>query len=235
MSSDGSLCVVPARGGSRRIPRKNVRPFAGVPAIARTIATVAASGVADRIVVSTDDDEIAAVSRSAGAETPFVRRAELADDHTPTIPVVADAVTRLAELGIGPFVTTWVVYPTAVLVEPDDLVRASVARIAAGARVAMSVVSSRAPVERAWRRADDGRGHMEWPEHAGTRTQDLPEAYFDAGQFYVATTEFWTSGASLADVSPLLVPLPLDHAIDIDDEADWLVAEALFNARSSPG
>ncbi len=233
MSNDGSLCVIPARGGSRRIPRKNVRTFAGVPAIARTIETVATSGVADRIVVSTDDEEIAAVSRSAGAETPFIRRAELADDHTPTIPVVGDAIDRLAELGGGPFATTWVVYPTAVLIEPDDLVRASEARAAAGARVAMSVVSSRAPIERAWRRAVDGRGHMVSPDHAATRTQDLPVAYFDAGQFYVATTEFWTSGVSLADASPLLVPLPLDRAIDIDDEADWSAAEALFAARSS--
>ena len=87
-----SLCVIPARGGSQRIPRKNIRPFAGVPILARTIGIVIESGVADRVIVSTDDDEIAEVARVAGADVPFLRSADLAGDHVPTIPVVADAL-----------------------------------------------------------------------------------------------------------------------------------------------
>lgn len=225
-----ALCVVPARGGSTRIPRKNVRPFAGTPLIVRTIRTVVASGVADRVVVSTDDPDIADLARSAGADIPFLRSPELAGDHTPTIPVVADAIARLAETEGCSYDTTWVVYPTAALLEPGDLVAAQRTFVESGADVAFSVVETRAPIERAWRCDDAGRGSMVQPEHVETRTQDLPPAYFDAGQFYVAASGFWTAGARLTDADPLLIPLPPWRAIDIDTEDDWRLAEALHAA-----
>lgn len=227
-----TLCVIPARGGSRRIPRKNIRPFDGVPILARTIEVVAASGVADRVVVSTDDPEIAEVARRAGAEVPFLRSGELAGDHVATIPVVADAIDRLAE-DPGRFDPVWVVYPTAVLLRPTDLRQARDAFLASGAVAAISVVESPAPIERAWRGGADGRGRMNAPAHVETRTQDLPAAYFDAGQFYVGTSEFWLSGATLADVEPLLVPLPRERAIDIDTLDDWRFAEAVFRASAA--
>ena len=229
-----SLCVIPARGGSQRIPRKNIRPFAGVPILARTIGIVIASGVADRVIVSTDDDAIAEVARSAGASVPFLRSADLAGDDVPTIPVVADALARLGD-DHGDIDTVWVVYPTAVLLEPEDLVRAADEFRAAGATVAMSVVESPAPIERAWRRSGNGGGQMLSPEHVETRTQDLEPAYFDAGQFYVARADFWVSGATLAEIDPLLVQLPRERAIDIDTLDDWQFAESVFAGRVANG
>jgi N-acylneuraminate cytidylyltransferase len=225
-----SLCVIPARGGSQRIPRKNIRPFAGVPILARTIGIVIEAGVADRVIVSTDDDEIAEVARSAGADVPFLRSADLAGDDVPTIPVVADALTRLADEH-GASDTVWVVYPTAVLLEPSDLALARDAFLTSGATVAMSVVESPGPIERAWRRSGDGRGRMVSPDHVETRTQDLEPAFFDAGQFYVARADFWIGGATLADVEPLLVALPRERAIDIDTVDDWRFAESVFAGR----
>ena len=225
-----SLCVIPARGGSQRIPRKNIRPFAGVPILARTIGIVIEAGIADRVIVSTDDDEIAEVARAAGADVPFLRSADLAGDDVPTIPVVADALARLADEH-GESDAVWVVYPTAVLLEPADLVHARDEFLTSGATVAMSVVESPGPIERAWRRSAGGGGRMASPQHVETRTQDLEPAFFDAGQFYVAHADFWISGATLADVEPLLVALPRERAIDIDTVDDWRFAESVFAGR----
>ena len=233
-----SLCVIPARGGSQRIQRKNIRPFAGVPILARTIGVIIESGVADRVVVSTDDEEIAEIARAAGAEVPFLRTADLAGGDVPTIPVIADMLTRLRETEPGAVDTaslTWVIYPTAALIEPGDLVRARDEFIASGASVAMSVVQSAAPIERAWRRSSNGLGQMTSPEHVETRTQDLEPAFFDAGQFYVAAAEFWLGGSTLADADPLLVPLPRERAIDIDTIDDWRFAESVFAGRETLG
>lgn len=223
----GALCVIPARGGSVRVPGKNVRPLAGVPILARTIRTVREAGIVDRIVVSTDDDGIASVAREAGADVPFRRPAHLADERTPTFPVVADALERLAVDGPLP-PTTWVVYSTAALLEPGDLVAARDLLESSGAPVVMAVVEARGRIERAWRRDGRGRGAMVDPAHVETRSQDLPAAWFDAGQFYGATTDFWRSGATLADVEPVLAPVPAARAVDIDTEDDWQLAEALF-------
>ena len=233
-----SLCVIPARGGSQRIQHKNIRPFAGVPILARTIGVIVESGVADRVVVSTDDEEIAEIARAAGAEVPFLRTADLAGGDVPTIPVIADMLTRLRETEPGAVDTaslTWVIYPTAALIEPGDLVRARDEFIASGASVAMSVVESAAPIERAWRRNSSGLGRMTSPEHVETRTQDLEPAFFDAGQFYVAAAEFWLGGSTLADADPLLVPLPRERAIDIDTIDDWRFAESVFAGRETLG
>lgn len=226
-----SICVMPARGGSKRIPRKNLRPFAGIPIITRTIGVILESGIVERVVVSTDDAEIAELARGAGAEVPFLRAPELAGDHVATIPVVADTLTRWSAEGRSITDPVWVVYPTAVLLEPSDLRDARDAFDASNRPVAMSVVESPAPIERAWRRFDDGRGRMVAPDHADTRTQDLPASWFDAGQFYVADSAFWLGDATLAEVSPLLLPLPRRRVVDIDTLDDWDHAEALFAAN----
>lgn len=227
-----TLCVIPARGGSKRVPRKNVRLVAGVPMIARTIAIVTASGVADRIVVSTDDEEIAEVARQAGAGVPFMRPQGLADDYTPTAPVIRHAVQQLEEQGDQGYGLILVVYPTAVLLEPADLSDAREALLAAGTRVVMSVGRYRSPIERAWRVDSSGRGHMPSPEYELSRTQDLPASYFDAGQFYFGRREFWMEGASLVGARPTLVELPGWRAIDIDTAEDVALAELLLEVRA---
>ena len=206
--SGQTLCVIPARGGSTRVPRKNIRPVGGIPMIARTIDIVRRADVADLVVVSTEDAEIADVARGAGASTPFVRPTYLADDETGTAPVVAHAVESVLAGGQHRLELVLVVYPTAILLEPDDL-RVGIAAVRAnGVAAPMSVRRFSSPIERAWRIDDDGRGFMIDPTQAPTRTQDLPDAYFDAGQFYIGTVGFWTSGGRLATERPLLQPLP---------------------------
>lgn len=201
--------------------------------IRRTIGLVAASGVVDRIVVSTDDAEIASIARDAGADVPFIRPAELSDDHTPTAPVVAHALGELPDGQASNDDVVLVVYPTAVLLDPDDLVAASTAFAAAGSRVAMTACAHAAPIERAWRRRADGSGEMLHPEHALTRTQDLEETYYDAGQFYLGTREFWSSDGDIASSEPLLWVLPRWRAIDIDTLEDLRLVERLVAVDGS--
>ena len=226
-----TLCVVPARGGSKRVPRKNVRPVAGVPMLQRTLEIVVASGVADRVIVSTDDDEIATVARSAGAEVPFMRPAHLADDHTPTAPVISHAIATVEALGGDPFDYVVVVYPTAILLDPHDLRSARDSIVGTDHQVAFSVCRYPAPIERAWKRTSSGVGAMRQPEHALTRTQDLEPAYYDAGQFYFGTRGFWEAGGALSEASPLLIELPPWRAIDIDTEDDLELAARWLQTR----
>ncbi len=181
--------------------------------------------------MSTDDDEIAEVARAAGADVPFLRSADLAGDDVPTIPVVADALARdwptstVRATRSGSCIRPRCCSSPQISCGPRDEFLTS------GATVAMSVVESPGPIERAWRRSGDGWGRMVSPEHVETRTQDLEPAFFDAGQFYVAHADFWIGGATLADVEPLLVPLPRERAIDIDTVDDWRFAESVFAGR----
>ena len=217
-----TLCIVPARAGSKRVPGKNIRPVGGVPMIERSIANVLASGVATRVVVTTDDDEIAGIARASGADVPFMRPAELADDHTPTPPVIAHAIAEIGNDDGIEYDYVLVVYPTAVLLEPADLVTGVETLVRSGREAAITVCRYPAPIERAWRRLEDGTGLMRRPEHAFTRTQDLEPSYYDAGQFYVGTPTFWRSGSPVTDAQPVLIELPSWRAVDIDTEDDLI-------------
>jgi N-acylneuraminate cytidylyltransferase len=229
------VAVIPARGGSKRIPRKNIRPFRGVPLLARTIALLRDTAVVDRIVVSTDDAEIAAVARAAGADVPFVRDASLADDHAGTVEVIRDAVERLAREGDEPAVVV-AVYPAAVLATADDL-RAAIALVAAGGvDYAVPVTSFPFPIQRALRVHDDGSTTLFQPEHQRTRSQDLEPAWHDAGQFYAGTRAAWLAEAPLFSPRTRVVPLPRWRVQDIDTPEDWERAEriaALFAADAA--
>jgi pseudaminic acid cytidylyltransferase len=217
------LAVIPARGGSKRLPRKNLRPFAGVPMIARGIATARAARLFDRIVVSTDDDEIAQVAAAAGAELPFRRPAELADDHAGTVPVIAHALDAL-DWPDGHAVCC--LYPCVPLLQPDDLRQALALLEAGGCSHVFPVLAFGSPVQRAMRRDADGRMAPMFPEHTATRSQDLPPAFHDAGQFYWGWPAAWRAGTSPHDGGRSLV-LPADRAVDIDTADDWARAEAL--------
>lgn len=225
----GRLCVIPARGGSKRIPRKNIRLFAGRPMIDHAIDTARRSGLFDHVVVSTDDVEVAEVAHAAGAEVPFMRAPELADDHTPTVPVVADAIRRCAALG-WPVAEVCCIYPGVPLLDPADLVAAWTLLAHSDAPYVFPVLRFRSPIQRALRRDADGRSLPFQPEHALTRTQDLPPAYHDAGQFYWGPSASWLAGLPLhADARTLV--LQDTQAIDIDTAADWALAEALYEAK----
>jgi pseudaminic acid cytidylyltransferase len=228
------LAVIPARGGSKRIPRKNVRLFAGRPMICHAIAVAQASGVFDRIVVSTDDDEIAQVARAAGAEVPFSRPAELSTDMAGTVPVVAHALAALAWPDDGP---ACCLYPCVPLLQPEDLRQALALLEAGGCDHVFPVLAFTSPVQRAMRRDHQGRMQPLFPQHAHTRTQDLEPAYHDAGQFYWGWPQAWRAGAHPHAGGCSLVLRP-DRAVDIDTEADWAHAEDLYTKserRASAG
>jgi pseudaminic acid cytidylyltransferase len=222
------IAIVPARGGSKRIARKNVRDFAGRPMIAYAIAAARAAGLFDRLVVSTDDREIAEVARAEGAEVPFMRPPDLADDHTPTVPVIAHAARACGATG-APDETIACIYPAVPLLEPSDL-REAVALLESGTSpYVFPVIEFPSPVQRALRRTPDGlTGPMD-PAHVETRTQDLEPAWYDAGQFYVGRSASWLQGLRLHAGARTLV-VPSTRAVDIDRPQDWARAEILFEA-----
>ena len=227
---NGAVAIVPARGGSKRIPRKNVRPFLGVPLLVRTLRTLLGSELFDHVVVSTDDAEIAEVARAAGADVPFTRPAALSDDHTPTAPVVSHAVHELERrLGIE-LDLLCVVYPAAVFTTITDLRTALRALTTTGADVVFSAGTFSAPIQRAWT-VEDGSASMIWPEHRLTRSQDLEPAYFDAGQFYWSRRRYWLDQAdpsAIATSRATLHVMDRWRVQDIDTPEDWLHAERLF-------
>lgn len=221
------LAVIPARGGSKRIPRKNIRPFGGKPMIRYAIDAAIAAGVFDRILVSTDDAEIAEIASAAGAETPFVRPAELSDDHTPTVPVIAHAIRACIEQSDGALVCC--IYPAVPLIQPDDI-RAALRLIEeSGAAYAFPVTPFPSAIQRALRRDQDGSVRPFNPEHVATRTQDLEPAYYDAGQFYWGRAQAWLDGLGIHGNGVSIV-LPEWRVVDIDTPDDWERAEALFRA-----
>lgn len=216
------LAVIPARGGSRRVPRKNVRPFLGRPMIARAIDIARTSGVFDRIVVSTDDDEITAVAAAAGADVPFRRPAALADDHAPTRPVVAHAIEAL---GAADAEAVCCLYATAPLVDPED-VRRGLAELRSGATgYVFPVVPFPSPIQRALRWAADGRVEMFDPAAFHARSQDLEPAWHDAGQFYWARPATWRSDAPIFGPGAIGLTVAPERVQDIDTEDDWRLAE----------
>ena len=221
------MAVIPARGGSKRIPRKNIRDFCGLPMIARSIQTAIESGCFDRIIVSTDDAEIAEVARAYGAEVPFLRPADLSDDYTGTIPVVAHAIDQLCQGGETPD-EVCCIYATAPFIQAEDLRRGLDLLRQHQADYAFSVTSYPFPIQRAIRINAAGQVEMFQPEHFATRSQDLEEAYHDAGQFYWGRAEAWLAGQPVSAGKSVPVLLPRSRVQDIDTPEDWGRAELLY-------
>lgn len=222
------VAIIPARGGSKRIPRKNIREFAGKPMIAHAIDAALASGMFDRVVVSTDDHEIAAIARARNAETPFMRPPELADDYTPTVPVVAHAIQECQALG-WQVEFACCIYPGVPFIEVGDLRAAFDLMVTAGTAYSFPVTEFPSAIQRALRRS--GEGHMEpmQPQYELTRTQDLEPAYHDAGQFYWGRQQAWLNCPRIHSDGAGL-PIPAWRVVDIDTPDDWARAELLFKA-----
>lgn len=223
------VAVIPARGGSKRIPRKNIRLFAGKPILAYSVAAARESGLFHRILVSTEDEEIAAVARECGAEVPFMRPAELADDHVGADAVFLHALEWLEARG-QPADYACCIQATAPLLEAGDL-RAGYEKMReAGAAASMAVAPFRYPIFRAMKVNERGRLQMIWPEHRGSRSQDLPVAYQDAAQFYwVEVARYEVLREKIWDEAVPIV-LPAGRVQDIDTLEDWELAERLFEA-----
>jgi N-acylneuraminate cytidylyltransferase len=224
-----NIAIIPARGGSKRIPRKNVRPFCGRPMIAWPIQIAVASGLFDRIVVSTDDEEIAVIARQAGADVPFMRPAELADDHSGTIPVMAHAA-QWALSESDDVQALCCIYPTAAMISADDLLEGK-RKLAEGRHdFVFAATDYPSPVFRAFVEAPDGSIAMLFPEHFNSRSQDLPRALHDAGQFYWGRPDAWLTAETLFGPRSAAVLIPRWRVQDIDTPEDWVRAEALFRS-----
>lgn len=226
------LAVIPARGGSKRIPRKNIKLFDGKPMIAWSVQAAQDAGVFDRIIVSTDDPEIASVARAFGADVPFMRPVELSDDYTGTIPVIAHAIDWHKIHSSDPH-QVCCIYATAPFIQGRDIQRGLEVLEHSGADFAVSVSSFAFPIQRAIKLRPDGRMEMFDSANFHTRSQDLPEAYHDAGQFYWGTPTAWLSGTPIFGPGSAPVFLPRYRVQDIDTPEDWEQAEALMQALAN--
>ena len=221
-----SIAIIPARGGSKRIPRKNIKDFYGKPLIAYSIQTALKSKLFDKIIVTTDDDEIAYIAKEYGAEVPFLRPKALSDDFTGTDDVVNHTLEWLKKEGeTFDFVCT--IYATAPLLQSKYLKEGYNALKNSTAINAFSATSMPFPIQRTFKVNDKGRCEMFTPEHYMTRSQDLEEAYQDAGQFYWTKIDKTSSEIMFSkDSIPIILPRHLVQ--DIDTIEDWQRTEVMY-------
>ena len=228
------VAIIPARGGSKRIPRKNIKLFCGKPMIAWSIEAALTSNCFDRIIVSTDDDEIAEIARQYGAEVPFMRPDELADDFTGTIPVTKHAIEWLE--GHGQTVSeVMCIYSTAPFVQPKIIKEAYEQWRTSQANYCFTATNYAAPIQRAFKLTENKRAEMFYPELFNERSQDLEEAYHDAGQFYWGKPEAFKCLESVMSKGSNPYILPRYLVQDIDTPDDWILAELLYQALKANG
>lgn len=220
------VAIIPARGGSKRIPRKNIKPFHGRPMIGWPIRTALSSGLFGEVIVSTDDEEIAQVARDVGASVPFLRNPDLADDYAGTTEVIGDAVQHLDLTDETPVCC---LYATAVFARAQAL-EDGLARLHAGARWVLSMCEYATQIQRAYRQDEGGFVPFSL-EDIAKRSQDLEPAYFDAGQFYWALAKTWRDPKAKVWDGASAVILDANDVCDIDTPADWDRALSLFAAR----
>ena len=223
--------IVPARSGSRRIPRKNVLPLLGTPILARTLGAIHEAGVADNVIVTTDEDEIEAIATTNGALV--IRRSPgLADEHTPLLPVMRDAIQQLLERGIvtGDSDAIAMVFATAITMDPGDLTNAR-DEIPTD-RFVVSVSSYAHPPQRGFHMDATGRLHPVDPAQESVRTQDLPEWYHDAAQFVWGRTKEWMSASSIF-ANALGYAVPRWRCVDLDTPEDLTTAQVLLAGLAS--
>ena len=221
------VAVIPARGGSKRIPRKNIRPFAGKPIIAWPIRAALSSGLFDQVVVSTDDAEIAEVARAAGALVPYTRPENLSDDYADTKSVIRHAISEL-KLENEPEVQVCCIYPTSVFANAQILNEGLEKLISSNCKFVLSVTSVDPSVYRAFTKTPEDRITMLFPDNYAKRTQDLPNLYCDAAQFYWATVAAWQSDLNIFGADSIGVFIDPSRVQDIDNEPQWLAAEQIF-------
>jgi pseudaminic acid cytidylyltransferase len=221
------IVVIPARGGSKRIPRKNIKYFCGKPMIVWSIEAAKASGLFDHIIVSTDDSEIAELAKEYGAEVPFIRPAELSDDYIGTGDVVKHATEWIIKnIGKPEYVCT--IYATAPFIKPIDIIKGLKLIQENDCQIVFTVTSFPFPIQRAIKIKDNGRVQMFQPEHFMTRSQDLEPAYHDAAQLYWAKTNAVLNNVSAFSEASMPLILPRHQVQDIDTEEDWQRAELMF-------
>ncbi len=218
-----NLCIIPARGGSKRIPRKNIKPFLGKPIIAYSIEAALKSGLFAEVMVSTDDEEIADVAKQYGAKVPFMRSAETASDFASTADVLKEVIANYKELG-KEFDNFCCFYATAPLVQSKDVTSAFERLQQSDFSCVYPVVQFSYPIWRCLDIAEDGTMKRHWPEYENSRSQDLPKEYHDTGTFYWYKTKEWLTG----DVKIGGIIVDETSIQDIDTETDWKLAEMKY-------
>jgi pseudaminic acid cytidylyltransferase len=226
----GNLCIIPARGGSKRIPRKNIKNFLGKPIIAYSIEAALDSGLFEEVMVSTDDNEIAEIAIQYGAKVPFMRSRENADDFASTIDVISEVLDRYKLLGES-FKYACCIYPTAPFVTPDILNEGYNKLVGNNYDSVFPVLRYSYPIQRALR-VEEGKVKMFYPEFMESRSQDLEPAFHDAGQFYWFKTSLleeyknlWTNNTGEIEINELM-------GQDIDNETDWKIAEIKYKLNA---
>lgn len=225
------LAVIPARGGSKRIPRKNIKMFHGQPMIAWSIQAAIDSGCFDEVWVSTDDEEIAAVAQAYGAKVPFLRPAHLSDDFATTADVMSHAVKEFGKINHALPDYICCLYATAPFVTKADLVQ-GLEKIKNNSNLnyVFSATTYPFPIQRAIKLNEYDTVEMFSQQYFNVRSQDLEEAWHDAGQFYWGTAEAWLNKAMIFSTQSRVVELPRFRVQDIDTQEDWDRAEWLFKA-----
>ena len=219
-----NVAVIPARGGSRRIPGKNIKEFCGKPMIAWPIELARSAGVFDHIIVSTDDELVAEKAKMFGAEVPFIRPPELADEYTGTIDVIGHAADWMATQNWNP-TAICCIYATAPLLDPRELVQGLQLLTEGDWQYVFSAAAYSSSVYRAFRQESDGGVKMLFPEQTNTRSQDLPEVLHDAAQFYWGTSDAWQQRQAIFSVQSMPLRIPAWRVQDIDEPDDWTRAE----------
>lgn len=228
-----NIAVIPARGGSKRIPRKNIKSFLGKPIISYSINTALQSGLFDEIIVSTDDAEIAEIAIKYGASVPFIRPQKLSDDYTGTNEVVAHAIKETVNEGIKDC-KICCIYATAPFLQPSFLKQGLQTLIKKECHFSFSATSFSFPIQRAIKLSEGGGVSPFCPESIAKRSQDLAEAFHDAGQYYWGTASAFEKGELFSRKSVANV-IPRYYVQDIDTEEDWKMAEYMYKVLLAAG
>lgn len=223
-----AIAIIPARSGSKRIPNKNVRLFAGKPAIAYPIELALGSGLFERVIVTTDSPTIASISRQHGAEVPFMRNSQLSDDFSTTVEVIADAAQRLE---IFDTKLICCLYPVTPLLRRERLVQAHDLIEKGTWDFVFPAIEYTTPIERAFRKSSSGKIDFISPNYASVRTQDISSTYYDAGQFYFGKVSAWKQKLPILAGNSTFITLEKYEVVDIDAETDWEFAEEILDLR----
>lgn len=223
-----TIAVIPARGGSKRIPRKNILEFSGQPMIAWSIQAAIQANCFDHIIVSTDDEEIADIAKKYGAEVPFLRPKALSDDFTATVPVIKHAINACEQHYLTEIAQCCCIYATAPFLDPKKIQLGHNILKDNQRDYVFSACPLPAPVERTFQTERTGGVKMLFPEHFSTRSQDLPITFYDAAQFYWGTSQAWTEEIPVFSQNAECIPLPADEVQDFDTLEDWRLGELKF-------
>jgi pseudaminic acid cytidylyltransferase len=224
---DSSIAMITARGGSKRIPRKNIKDFLGKPIIAYSIEAALNAGCFDEVMVSTDDQEIADIAAKLGAKVPFMRSAKNSDDYSGTADVIKEVILEYRNRGKD-FSSLCCIYPTAPFISAEKLRTAMKMLSETNADCVLPIVKYSYPVQRSLK-IEDGKAVMNWPENYFARSQDLTPIYHDCGQFYCMRTESLLGQMKLFAEHTLPIITPEEEVQDIDNEEDWRLAEIKYS------